>query len=99
MGGDPLRRNTIENEGKYLFGFDISFLDRRHVNGLVSADSKEQAEERLRTHPDLKDVVGLQIHSLENQGDLAEIEKNIASKVSELEDNLPNNNNERKLLN
>jgi len=41
----------------------------------------------------------LQIHSLENQGDLAEIEKNIASKVSELEDNLPNNNNERKLLN
>jgi len=55
----------------------------------VSADSKEQAEERLRNHPNLKDVVGLTIHELIEQGSLDEIEQRIASKVSDLDENLP----------
>ncbi len=103
MGGDPLRRNTIDNQGTNLFSFDISFLDRRHVNGMVTANSLAEAEDRLRNHPDLKNVVGLQIESLQDMGVVEDIEKQIASRVDEMEAELPqptsNNNEKRKMLN
>lgn len=104
MGGDPLttRSNLIENKGTNLFSFDISFLDRRHVNGMVTADSLAEAEDRLRNHPDLKNVVGLQVESLKDMGVVEEIEKQLALRVDDMEAELPqtnDNNQTRKTLN
>lgn len=71
---------------------------------MVTANNKEEAEERLREHPNLKDVVGLQIHSLEEQGDLDDIERRVGTQIEKMEAELPvddtsNNNNKRKYLN
>ncbi len=72
---------------------------------MVTADTLAEAEERLRSHPDLKNVVGLQIESLQDMGVVDDLEKQIAARVEDMEANLPtdeldtNNNNKRKMLN
>ena len=70
---------------------------------MVTANSLAEAEDRLRNHPDLKNVVGLQIERLKDMGVVEDIEKQIASRVDEMEAELPqptsNNNEKRKMLN
>lgn len=71
---------------------------------MVTADTLAEAEERLRSHPDLKNVVSLKIETLQDMGLVDDLEKQMSAKIEDMEANLPtdemeNNNKKRKLLN
>lgn len=74
---------------------------------MVTADTIAEAEERLRNHPDLKNVVSLKIESLQDMGVVDDLEKQVSARIEDMEASLPtdemettsNNNNKRKYLN